>query len=261
MTSLIMDPEAANQVAPVEDKPNDDGLPEKYRGKTAKEIAEMHMNAESELGRARNEVGTLRRLSDEFLGIRREELNRSKENPPRRDPITTDALLEKPDEVILSTVRQEIERREADQNQRTARIEADLAESRFSAKYPDAPQILTNPDFQDWVRSSPYRQRMALAASQGDYGAADELFGTFKERTAEAGGAERKTQSGTEAARKASLAKPGGSATSGVIPSSDGKKIYKRDELVKMRMNDPEGFDRLWHTEDLQTAYREKRVR
>lgn len=261
MTSLIVDPQAAEQQAPETDKQADDGLPEKYRGKSAKDLAEMHMNAESELGRARNEVGTLRRLSDEFLGIRREELNQAKANQQKRDPITTDALLEKPDEVILNTVKQEVERRDAERDARTARLEADLAESRFTAKYPDAQALLVDPEFQNWVRSSTYRQKLALHASQGSYDSADELFGMFKERAGESKSESKAQPKGTEAARKASLAKPGGSATSGVIPSSDGKKVYKREELVRMRMNDPEGFERLWQTEDLETAYRERRVR
>ena len=48
-------------------------LPEKYRGKTAAEIAEMHRNAESELGRRSNELGQYKKLTDELLDLKRRE--------------------------------------------------------------------------------------------------------------------------------------------------------------------------------------------
>ena len=50
----------------VEATPEDD-LPEKYRGKSASEIARMHMEAEKLLGKHSSEVGELRRAFDEFV--------------------------------------------------------------------------------------------------------------------------------------------------------------------------------------------------
>lgn len=48
-------------------------LPEKYRGKTAAQIAEMHMNAESRLGELGNEVGELRRVREEWEAFQAEQ--------------------------------------------------------------------------------------------------------------------------------------------------------------------------------------------
>jgi hypothetical protein len=45
----------------------EDDLPEKYRGKTAKEIAQMHAEAEKLLGRQSSEVGELRRVFDTYI--------------------------------------------------------------------------------------------------------------------------------------------------------------------------------------------------
>jgi len=45
----------------------DDSVPEKYRGKSAKEIAQMHMEAEKLIGRQGSEVGELRRVVDDFI--------------------------------------------------------------------------------------------------------------------------------------------------------------------------------------------------
>lgn len=258
-TQLIVDPQATAN-APDGDNA-EQSLPDKYRGKSLEEIVTMHQNAETALGRANNEVGTLRRLSDEFLGIRSAELAREKaDNQPKRVPITADALLEKPEEVILATIESEIERRSADRDARTNRLEAELAESKFARRFPDAESTLQDPEFQTWVRSGKHRQNLAMQASQGNFDAAEDLFGLYKDAV---GGKPdtRQSPDGTAAARKAALAKSGGSAVTGVIPSADGKKVYKREELITMRIKDPEGFARLYETEDLATAYREKRVR
>ena len=42
-------------------------LPEKYRGKSAKEIAEMHQQAEKLIGKQGSEVGELRKVVDDFI--------------------------------------------------------------------------------------------------------------------------------------------------------------------------------------------------
>jgi hypothetical protein len=46
---------------------DDEDLPEKYRGKTAKEIARMHQEAEKMMGKHSSEVGELRSIVDSFI--------------------------------------------------------------------------------------------------------------------------------------------------------------------------------------------------
>jgi hypothetical protein len=43
----------------------EDELPEKYRGKSVKELVEMHQNAEQALGKQSSEVGELRKVVDD----------------------------------------------------------------------------------------------------------------------------------------------------------------------------------------------------
>lgn len=45
----------------------EDDLPEKYRGKSAKEIALMHLEAEKLIGKQGSEVGELRKIVDDFI--------------------------------------------------------------------------------------------------------------------------------------------------------------------------------------------------
>jgi predicted RNA-binding protein YlqC (UPF0109 family) len=52
---------------PVAEEQVQEDVPEKYRGKSAKEIAQMHMEAERLIGRQGSEVGELRRLVDQYI--------------------------------------------------------------------------------------------------------------------------------------------------------------------------------------------------
>ena len=45
----------------------DDGIPDKYRGKDIKDIVQMHQEAEKLLGRQSSEVGELRKIVDDFV--------------------------------------------------------------------------------------------------------------------------------------------------------------------------------------------------
>jgi hypothetical protein len=46
---------------------SDDDLPEKYRGKSPKEIAMMHQEAERLIGKQGSEVGELRKVVDDYI--------------------------------------------------------------------------------------------------------------------------------------------------------------------------------------------------
>ncbi len=62
--------EVAQEATVVEDVQDDsEALPDKYKGKSAKEIAQMHMEAERLIGRQGSEVGELRRIVDDYTNV------------------------------------------------------------------------------------------------------------------------------------------------------------------------------------------------
>ena len=245
----------APQAAP---EPHDD-IPEKYRGKTAAEIAEMHMNAERELGRARNEVGTVRKLADELLGIHRSAIESNQQHKPKERPkLTTDALFDDPDRAITEIVREERAQVEQALEARLARSEKALALQEFEKRHPGYQDLMENEDFTGWIQQSPHRMRLAAAAIQDDFVAADELFSTYEEiRQYREKAAPRQQKADV---RQAQLARSGGSNAAGVVGTGAGKKIWSRAELIEMRIRDPQKFDSLYESEIL-PAYQENRVK
>ena len=272
MSSIVVDPEIQKPTdepqkveAPIagDNPPEGEEIPEKYRGKSAKELIEMHRNAESEIGRARNEIGSVRRLADELIGIRREELARTANPPTPAKPITANDLLDNPEDTVATVARRVAEERTTEIDRRTQALEARLATEEFEKRHPGFQDTMQTPEFAEFVRGSTFRQKLALTASKGDYAAADELFSLYKERAAfKATPAQTPSDekaTGVAAARKAGLAKPGGSSAAGVVPGNDGKPRFTRTELLKMRINNPEEFDQ--RQAEILDAYREGRVR
>jgi len=274
-TNIIVDPEqlAAEEAAAHEaaDKAEasggnsdqtqaEDDLPEKYRGKSLREIVDMHRNAESELGRKNNEIGLVRKLADELIGVRAIE-RQAQENPESKPkPLTADTLLNDPDEAILGVVRRESLSRTESLEQKLQSIEGELMVEKFEKKHPGFQATMATQEFGTFVQGSQYRKNLAIKAAQGDFTAADELFGLYEDvKSTKGTTTTQQNDEGVSAARKASLARSGGSSASGVVPSGDGKKILSRTELMEMRIKRPDEFDA--RQDEILQAYREKRVR
>lgn len=234
-------------------------VPEKFKGKSLTEIVASYQNLESELGRARNEMGQVRRLADELLGIRVAAHASVPAKPVERKKLTPEDLLNNPEDSILSAVTATVEEREKALLERQARLEAEFAMQRFERKHPDYQTTMADQKFTDWVQKSNLRLSLAQAATQGNVAAADELFTLYGEMSM-AQPAEPEAPSPTAQARKASLTRPGGGSAAGGKPSGgSSQKVWNRAELMKMRIENPDEFDRL--QPEILKAYAEKRVK
>lgn len=254
--------DAVTTVAPTEpqeqasvDNHVDDGLPEKFRGKSAKEIAESYMAVESELGRARNEIGTNRRLVDELLNLRR---GTQEKSAPEVKPVTPYDLAENPEETITTVARRVADERSANSEQRLHQLETELAADKFEKRHPGFRNTLSSPEFQSWVQQSALRINLVKKAAEWDWDSGDELMSLYNEYKAVKPTTPSKS---TEAAKQAGLAKSGGSGANKVVQGGDGKKVYTRGELASMYINNPTEYDRLMDSGELTDAYKTKRVR
>lgn len=239
-----------------------DEVPDKFKGKTLTDVIEMYRNSESELGRARNEIGQVRRLADELLGVNRAALAKQRDDNRAlaRKPITADSLLQDPESQVVAVAKEVADERASAAEERLARMEYELTLSRFEQKHPKFRDTMQDQSFGSWVQQSSFRQRLAMAASQGDFGAADELFSLYTEHSSARGSSQDASEVDTQAqARKAGLARPGGSTAAGVTTTKSGKAIWSREKLLAMRLDNPELFDRL--QPQILEAYAEGRVK
>lgn len=239
---------------------NDEELPENLRGKDLKEIVRIYQDSQSTIGRMANDLGTQRKLTDRLLDLKRDE-DLQRNGAPAKVQVSGTELLDNPTEAIDRIVAARLAEQEQATRARIERLEGQTAATQFASRHPDWQQIANDQSFHQFVQASPYRARVAHAAASGDWGAAEELVSEFKDRKQALGVREKtekevKEQSNLEAANRASLE----SAGSAPVKKSSGK-IWRRVELLKLQMTDPETYyDEATQAVILQ-AYKEGRVK
>jgi hypothetical protein len=246
-STTVDNTEAVDVKEPVEE------LPEKYRGKSAIEIARMHQEAEKLIGRQANEVHEVRSLADQLL---KQQLDsKAKEAKPLEESLEEDFFADP-----ASAVNRQVEKHPAVLEARQAALEMKRMKTaqQLSAKHPDFATIASDTGFQDWVKSSAIRLNLfAKADAEYDFESADELLSTYKElkqikqqnQNVQSVAVESKAQ---EQAMKAATVDVGGAGESS-------RKVYRRADLIKLRMTDPERYMQL--SDEIMDAYATGRVK
>jgi len=225
-------------------------MPSKFQGKSIEEVVNSYSELEKELGRKGQEIGELRKLSDEFL---KTQIQVNQQNNPTSTDEAPD-FYEDPQAAI---------RREIDNHPKIKEAEAintksrnDAAVQAIASKHPEAQQTVASPEFQEWISQSKIRQRLFQDANAYDFEAADELLSTWKERAMISKTQEVKTAQGQSKARALTAGKAE-SRSSG--DSVGGKKIYRRADLIRLKNSDPSRYESLG--DEIYRAYAEGRVK
>ena len=150
-------------------------LPEKFRGKSAEEIAASYAELEGAYSRQGSTLGEQRKLMDELIAA---QLRPSQSTEPEQvEPVSMDDLYEDPEGAIARVVNKSANKRIEELEQKLARTEYDKRFESFESKHPNWRQTSESPEFLEWLRESSYRTRLAAAAQQsGDVDAAEDLF-------------------------------------------------------------------------------------
>ena len=229
-----------------EPQEDDDDIPEKYKGKTLKDLVRMHAEAEKLVGRQSSEVGELRKVVDEFIRTQ----TQAKDQAPEEDD---DDFFVDPKKALNKAIENHPKLKEAEQV--TLQYKRATALSELQRKHPDMPEIVGNEKFIEWVTASRIRQQLFQQADQAyDYEAADELFTLWKERNQ----AVQQTAKIEEQERKRQLKSANTGSGRG---SSEGvsKKIYRRADIIKLMKTDPDRYAQL--SDEIMRAYSEGRVK
>lgn len=239
-------------------------LPEKYQGKSPEEIAEMHMNAEKRVSQLGNEVGQLRKLADQLLELKKENVKEPEKEPHK--PVTVDEIFSDPDLAIRKTVESSGAAQKAqDAVSRVENIERQLALKAFESSYPTYKQDLSDSAFQDWVQANSARKELFRRADNFDVASAEalwQMWGEYKELKSIT---ERREQAKNKRSEALSAAR---TVADSPIDTGSRSPVYSRAKLMELqtkatlgdtsaraRWNDP-AFQ-----SELLKAYAEGRVR
>ena len=222
-------------------------IPNFYRDKSLEDVIKMHQEANKLIDRQGKEVGEIRKLADELI-----KQNLSSNKQPIKEEAPEVDFFENPKEAIRQTVDNHpdvVAGRQAAHDFKRMQIQQKLVQ-----EHPDYGQVASDPDFANWVKSSPIRINLfAKADGEFDYDSANELLTTYKQlrgikakQTSDAGETQRKTN------LKAAGVDIGGSGESG-------KRGYRRADLIRLKMTDPNRYEAL--SDEIMQAYAEGRVK
>jgi hypothetical protein len=246
--------------APAEEQPaeveasEEDSLPEKYRGKTAAELAEMHANLERLMGKQSEEVGELRKAFDNMVKdsiVSNRNQQQSAPEPSVEDDIDYWADPK-------SAIERTLQNHPTIKNAERVAIEMAKKESiaALQSAHPDMKEILADEAFKQWVQKSEIRTALYQDADQNyNYKAANELFDLWKERK----GIVEQTKQVEKAAQKQEVRK---AATGSSRSNPDGqttKKVYRRRDIIELMNRDPKRYEAL--QPEIMKAYAEGRVK
>ena len=233
----------------VEQPPEQPSLPEKYQGKSLEEVVQMHQEAEKLLGRQSSEVGELRKVVDDYISSQ----TQSAPQPQHVEPEDDIDYFTDPQAAVNRAIENHPKIREAEQY--TADYKKQSALAALNNKHPDMQEILADPKFAEWIKSSKIRTQLFVAADQQyDADSADELFSLWKERKEVV----QQTANIEKQGRKQQLK---AASTGNAKGSAEGsrKKVYRRADIIKLMKTDPERYQTL--SDEIFRAYAEGRVK
>jgi hypothetical protein len=188
-TENLEEQQEALEATPEEQQ--EEEIPDRYKGKTAKDLIRMHQEAEKLMGRHSKEVGDLRRVVDDFIKA---------QTVAKEAPIEEDVdFFSDPKKAVEVAVSRHPKIKEAERM--SAELARQTALQQLQSAHPEYQDILSDENFKEWVGKSKVRSELLSRADQRfDFDAADELFSSWKERqvlvktTVETQKADRKQQ-------------------------------------------------------------------
>ena len=254
--STVDEMEAATAESPdVEqevESPEATDLPNKYQGKSASELAEMHSNLEKLMGKQSQEVGELRKAFDSMVqdSIVTRNVAQSAPEPEVEDiDFFTD-----PKAAIARAVASDTTLQHA--RVVTAEMAKKEALASLQTSHPDMREVLSDSKFQEWVGASKIRTQLYQSADQNyDYESANELISLWKERAQvvkQTAAVEKQAQKQEikKAATGSSRSNPSGQTT---------RKTYRRRDIIELMQKDPARYEAM--QPEIMKAYAEGRVK
>ena len=236
----------------LQETPQEDSIPDKYKGKSTADIVRMHQEAEKLLGRQSSEVGDLRKVVDSYINTQLDS-----QTPAAQGASETDEDIDfysDPEKAIERAINNHPSVKAAEESTRAYKQQTSMAV--LQKDHPEIPEIVKDPKFAEWIQASPVRTRMFVQADQHfDMEAANELFSLWKDRS----GAINQTLKSEKEGRQQAVNQGSNGYTRGNPDSSTSKKIYRRADIIKLMKTDPERYLAL--SDDIQKAYAEKRVK
>ena len=246
------EPEAVDDVVASPEHAETFDVPDKFKGKSVEDVIESYINLEKESGRKANELGDLRKLTDQILQQQVTQPVAPVAPAENINVVGFDDFVEDPAAAVNRVV--------AD-NPRLQALEAslqnqnrDAAHARMIQNHPDADEVVASSGFQSWVQADPSRvSNLNRAHTELDIGTATDMLSLYKQT--------QKVATEEAVTERDSIAKSqlkDAVVETGVV-SNTTKKVYRRADLINLKIHDPERYTAM--SDDITKAYAEGRIK
>ncbi len=225
-------------------------LPKKFQGKSMEDIVSSYENLEKELGRKGQELGELRKLTDNILQQQVTAQHNGTEEASTEDL----DFFDDPDKAVNKAIENHPKFRQFEEQQK-AQV-AEVTTQRLKQAHPDYLDIVADSKFQEWVQDSNIRQNLFVAAHNYNLDAAMELMNNWKERSLINNTSEAEA---VKADQRQQAMKAGKGVSKTNSESTSGKKIYRRADLIRLKTTQPSRYEALQN--EILEAYAEGRVK
>lgn len=241
----IVSPDVSTSV--VDPEPESD-LPEKYRGKSATEVVEMHRELERRMSDQGNELSNLRSTLDAMA------FNQSKASEPEPEPITEADFFSDPTNTVNRAIESHPALRQAQDMAQKMAYAQGLAT--LQQRHPDVQEVVGSEKFKEWIKASSARlSRYQRADQMGDVEEADDLISTFKELNK----VEVTAKAVSKKAQKQAVRSASTGAVRGNSDVQGSRRVYRRADIRELMRSNPQRYEDL--QDEIMRAYAEGRVR
>jgi hypothetical protein len=242
------EPERGESVEDDSQDPEED-IPEKYRGKSARELIEMHQSAERVLGRQGNEIGQIRSVLDDILTTQKSQPSSA---PPEPDVDFFEDPKGATSRIVADTLRNDPTlqgmQRSLQENEKKAKA------AEMARLHPDFLDIAQSSEFQTWLSNDNWRLRTFQEAGQAyDTEAAASLLNMYKESA----NIKRTTEKAAKS-QKMNKVRQASTGSGKASAETRGRPKLSREALIQLKMTDPDKY--LANMKEIKAAYLEGRA-
>lgn len=250
-----IDLEFEEVVGDTPETPQEPEVPEKYRGKSVMDLIDMHRNAEKALSRQGQDLAEQRRLTDQILGLRKENV----EAPQEPVKVTPDEVFTDPNTAIDKIIKSsEVTKKTEDLAERLQSLERGIGQKEFEGRHPSFLKDVEDKDFLEWVQKNKSRtDLLARLHYQYDFSAGNDLWDMWEEH-----------RGSMAATAKTDKLKAARTVRSGPADTSVNKPVYSRAKLLALQADAARGDPvarQKWNDPGFQAeyleAYREGRIK
>lgn len=225
-------------------------IPDKFAGKSLEDVIESYVNLEKEVGRKANEVGELRKLTDQILQNQLSQPEKREETV--NEDVGFDDFVEDPQKAVDRALRNNPRIRQLEQE--LEHSAQDKARQKLHERHPDADDIVGSAEFIHWAQQAPGRLRILQEAHVNrDADIASDLLDIYK-TTRKVATEEAVTE--RDAVAKSDLKR---AAVEKGSAGGSTKKVYRRSELIQLKIANPARYEAM--SDEIRAAYAEGRVK